>query len=72
MSTGFFVPCMPDMFSTFGLTNIGQALRKFGKHSLKQCIVYCQIRKEIFFPKNFVKFLGFTIYNAKSIRDKTH
>ena len=33
-STGFFVPCMPDMFSTFGLTNIGMALRKLCKSPL--------------------------------------
>lgn len=64
MSTGFFVPCMPDMFSTFGLTNIGQAL-KVWKTQFETMYSLLPDKKRNIFPKNFVKFLGFTIYNAK-------
>ncbi|MCU4580979.1 AAA family ATPase [Acinetobacter gyllenbergii] len=64
MSTGFFVPCMPDMFSTFGLTNIGQAL-KIWKTQFETMYSLLPDKKRNIFPKNFVKFLGFTIYNAK-------
>jgi cellulose biosynthesis protein BcsQ len=63
-STGFFVPCMPDMFSTFGITNIGQALKSW-KNQFNTMYSLLSDRKRDFFPKEFVKFLGFTIYNAK-------
>lgn len=63
-STGFFVPCMPDMFSTFGITNIGQALRIW-KNQFNTMYSLLSDRKREFFPREFVKFLGFTIYNAK-------
>ena len=64
MSTGFFVPCMPDMFSTFGITNIGQALKTW-KHQFETMYSLLSDKKRGIFPKSFVKFLGFTIYNAK-------
>lgn len=64
MSTGFFVPCMPDMFSTFGITNIGQALKSW-KNQFETMYSLLPDKKRAVFPKSFVKFLGFTIYNAK-------
>ncbi|EMS79785.1 ParA family protein [Desulfotignum phosphitoxidans] len=63
-STGFFVPCMPDMFSTFGITNIGQALKNW-KNQFNTMYSLLSDRKRDYFPKDFVKFLGFTIYNAR-------
>lgn len=64
MSTGFFVPCMPDMFSTFGLTNIGLALKAWrGQFSTMYSVL--SDKKRNAFPTNFVKFLGYTIYNAR-------
>lgn len=64
MSTGFFVPCMPDMFSTFGLTNIGLALRTWQSQFSTMYSVLSD-RKRSAFPPGFVKFLGYTIYNAR-------
>lgn len=64
MSTGFFVPCSPDMFSTFGLTNIGLALRSWQTQFSTMYSVLSD-RKRNAFPQHFVKFLGYTIYNAK-------
>lgn len=64
MSTGFFVPCMPDMFSTFGLTNIGLALRTWSSQFSTMYSVLSD-KKRGSFPPNFVKFLGYTLYNAK-------
>jgi hypothetical protein len=64
MSTGFFVPCMPDMFSTFGLTNIGLALKAW-KSQFATMYSVLSDKKRSSFPQHFVKFLGFTIYNAK-------
>lgn len=63
-STGFFVPCMPDMFSTFGITNIGQSLSMW-KSQFDIMYGLLSDKKRNALPKNFVKFLGFTIYNAK-------
>lgn len=64
MSTGFFVPCMPDMFSTFGLTNIGLALKNW-KSQFSTLYSVLSDRKRSSFPSHFVKFLGYTIYNAR-------
>ncbi|WP_261312432.1 ParA family protein [Burkholderia dolosa] len=64
MSTGFFVPCMPDMFSTFGLTNIGLALRAWRSQFSTMYSVLSD-KKRSAFPPHFVKFLGYTIYNAR-------
>lgn len=63
-STGFFVPCMPDMFSTFGLTNIGQSLKNW-KSQFDTMYKLLPDKKREIFPEQFVKFLGYTIYNAK-------
>ena len=64
MSTGFFVPCMPDMFSTFGLTNIGLSLKSWHQQFSTMYSILSD-KKRSAFPKHFVKFLGYTIYNAK-------
>jgi cellulose biosynthesis protein BcsQ len=64
MSTGFFVPCMPDMFSTFGLTNIGLALRMW-RSQFSTLYSVLSDKKRNSFPPHFVKFLGYTLYNAK-------
>ncbi|MER2097476.1 MAG: AAA family ATPase [Pseudomonas qingdaonensis] len=61
---GFIIPCAPDMFSLYGIRNLGSALsvwqKQFGTiyHLLSD-----EKRKN--FPAEFVKLLGFTIYNAK-------
>ena len=63
-STGFFVPCMPDMFSTFGLTNIGLALRAW-RAQFETMYSLLSDKKRGNFPNHFVKFLGYTIFNSR-------
>lgn len=63
-STGFFVPCMPDMFSTFGLTNIGLALQTW-RSQFDTMYSLLSDKKRSAFPNHFVKLLGYTIYNAR-------
>lgn len=63
-STGFFVPCMPDMFSTFGLTNIGLALRTW-RTQFETMYSLLSDKKRNSFPNHFVKFLGYTIFNSR-------
>lgn len=64
MVDGFLIPCLPDMFSLYGIKNIGNYLSIWKK---ELDIIYDLISKEKRknFPVGFVRFLGYTIYNAK-------
>lgn len=61
---GFFIPTFPDMFSLYGIKNIGNSLEIWQKefNTIYNLISSNKIAK---FPKKFVQFIGFTIYNAK-------
>lgn len=61
---GFFIPASPDLFSLYGIRNIGKSL---GLWKAEFNIIYKLIsdEKRNSFPKNFVTLLGYTIYNAK-------
>lgn len=61
---GFLIPCMPDMFSLYGIRNIGNALSVW-KKQFDTIYHLLSDEKRALFPKNFVRLLGFTIYNAK-------
>lgn len=61
---GFLIPCMPDMFSLYGVRNIGNALAIW-KRQFDTIYHLLSDEKRKSFPKNFVRLLGFTIYNAK-------
>lgn len=63
-STAFFVPCTPDMFSLFGLKNIGNSLKLWHTQFTTMLSLLSDKKREGL-PKQFVKFLGYTIYNAK-------
>lgn len=64
ITDGFLIPCMPDMFSLYGIRNIGRALNVWKKefdtiyHLISQ-------EKRALFPADYVKLLGYTIFNAK-------
>jgi ATPases involved in chromosome partitioning len=61
---GFFVPAQPDMFSLYGIRNIGNSLEQWQKEFNT---IYSLISndKRNKFPNKFVQFIGYTIYNAK-------
>lgn len=61
---GFLIPCMPDMFSLYGIRNIGNALAAW-KKQFDTIFHLLSDEKRKLFPDSFVKLLGFTIYNAK-------
>jgi cellulose biosynthesis protein BcsQ len=61
---GFVIPCMPDMFSLYGVRNIGNALAVW-KKQFNTIFHLLSTEKRKNFPVNFVRLLGFTIYNAK-------
>lgn len=61
---GFFVPALPDLFSLYGIKNIGKALVAWkGEFNIVYKLISEEKRRA--FPKKFVTFLGYTIYNAK-------
>ncbi len=61
---GFFVPALPDLFSLYGIRNIGKALSAWkGEFEILYKLISEDKRKS--FPARFVSFLGYTIYNAK-------
>lgn len=64
----FIIPCMPDLFSMYGIRNIGDSLRYWKKdYDIIQSLL--SDRKRQMFPKRFVTFLGYTLYNARRRSD---
>lgn len=66
---GFFIPAQPDMFSLYGIRNIGNSLASW-KKEFDSIFTLISQEKRSKFPKNFVQFLGYTIYNAKKYTRK--
>lgn len=61
---GFVIPALPDMFSLYGIRNIGNALRQWRKEFQTIFSLISEDKRKRF-PEDFVRFLGYTIYNAK-------
>lgn len=68
---GFLIPCLPDMFSLYGIRNIGKSLSQWQKE-LKTMYQLMSNQKRDSFPHNFVQFLGYTIYNAKKATNRSN
>lgn len=60
----FIVPCMPDMFSLYGIRNIGNSL-SIWKKQFDTIFHFLSDEKRKNFPNKFVRFIGYTIYNAR-------
>jgi cellulose biosynthesis protein BcsQ len=67
---GFIIPALPDMFSLYGIRNIGTALSQW-KKEFETIYSLISEDKRKRFPKAFVRFLGYTIYNAKKFTGVT-
>lgn len=61
---GFFIPAQPDMFSLYGIRNIGSSL-SIWQREFETIYNLISADKRSKFPEKFVQFLGYTIYNAK-------
>jgi len=68
---GFVIPCMPDMFSLYGIRNIGDSLKKW-KNQFDVLYGLLAPEKRALFPKDFVHLFGYTIYNAKKYSGKNN
>lgn len=60
----FLIPCAPDLFSLYGVRNIGNSLTRWHAE-LKTLYSLISPNRRPHLPKDFVRFLGYTIYNAK-------
>lgn len=67
----FLIPCAPDMFSDYGIRNIGNALGVW-KKEFETMYSLLPDSKRNNFPKKFVQLLGYTIYNAKKRVDASN
>lgn len=67
---GFLIPCLPDMFSLYGIRNIGRSLNDWiGQFDIVSSLLLEDKRRG--FREQSVRFLGFTIYNAKKYAGST-
>ncbi|KTR02287.1 cobyrinic acid a,c-diamide synthase [Aureimonas ureilytica] len=64
LADGFIIPCAPDLFSVYGIRNIGNALSAW-RRQFESIFHFLSDSKRENFPKKFVKLLGYTIYNAR-------
>lgn len=64
LADGFIIPCAPDLFSVYGIRNIGSALETW-RRQFESIFHFLSDAKRDQFPKNFVKMMGYTIYNAR-------
>lgn len=65
----FFMPATPDLFSMYGIRNIGQSLVRW-KKSYDSLYSAVGTQLKTLFAPDFVKFLGYTIYNARGRSDQ--
>ncbi len=65
---GFLIPCMLDMFSLYGIQNIGKALKGWKRDFRTICNLVSDAKLS-YFPKKFASFLGFTISDARKYTD---
>lgn len=66
---GFIIPALPDMFSLYGIRNIGKSLVSW-KKELDTIFALISEEKRKLFPARPVQFFGYTIYNAKKATSK--
>ena len=65
LSDFFFIPCSPDIFSIYGIRNIGESLSKW-KKDFRGMFSLLQSEQRALFPENLVKLLGFSLYKARA------
>jgi len=64
---GFIIPANPDLFSLYGIRNIGSALALW-KKQYDSIFALLSDAKRHDFSEKFVRFLGFTLYNARRLQ----
>lgn len=67
----FLIPCTPDLFSLYGIRNIGGALRQWKEEYYKLTLLLedYNLKK---FPPDSAKFAGYVILNARKRSDSSN
>lgn len=60
----FLIPCAPDLFSLYGVRNIGNSIMRW-RNEWKTLYSLIAESRRPHLPTRTIKFLGYTIYNAK-------
>jgi cellulose biosynthesis protein BcsQ len=71
LADGFIIPCSPDLFSVYGIRNIGSALSVWRKQ-FDTIFHFLSDTKREQFPNKFVKYLGYTLYNSRKYTRSTN
>ncbi len=71
LADGFIIPCSPDLFSVYGIRNIGAALSTW-RRQFESIFNFISNSKRENFPRSFVKLIGYTLYNAKRRSDSNN
>lgn len=66
LADAFIIPGAPDLFSLYGIRNIGSALSVW-KKQFDSIFHFLSDQKKSSFPDKFVKFAGYTLYNARKL-----
>lgn len=65
-SDGLLIPCNADMFSLYGIRNIGGALKAWKtQFNVMKSVLSEEKKKPL--SSGFVKFIGYTLYNCKKV-----
>lgn len=67
----FIIPCNPDIFSLYGIKNIGNALQNWKKDMEIIKSTLPEEKKELL-PEHPIQFIGYTIYNSRKYTKKTN
>lgn len=63
----FLIPANPDLFSLYGIRNIGSALALWKRQYDSIFTLLSDVKRHNFSEK-FVRFIGYTLYNAKKLQ----
>lgn len=68
LSDYFIIPCSPDIYSIYGIKNIGKSLDRWN-HSFNILFSLLPTKQRELFPEKLVKLLGYTLYKAQRRSD---
>lgn len=71
LSDAFLIPCSPDIFSIYGIKNIGKSLDRWTKN-FNILFSLLPISQRKMFPEKLVKLIGYTLYKAQKREDASN
>lgn len=68
LSDYFLIPCSPDIYSIYGIKNIGKSLERWS-NNFNILFSLLPTKQRELFPQQLVKLLGYTLYKAQKRSD---